>query len=115
MLALVPGLITDSALTKSANQVPNVATQAAFGYCLYTSYTGANSLGRCLWETLPPARAYTLPMMGTGYAGVVMGERAARIGAKWRWQDVVRRGKPIVMLGSRILQFSPIRATIVGT
>jgi hypothetical protein len=114
MLALVPGLIAGSTLTKSADQVPNVVTQATFGYCLYTSYTGANSLGRCLWEHLPPAGAYTLPMMGTGYAGVVIGERAARIGAKWRWQDVVRRGKPIVMLGSRIVQFSPIGAAIVA-
>jgi hypothetical protein len=113
MLALVPGLITDSALT-DANQVPNVVTQATFGYCLYMSYTGANSLGRCLWETLLPAGAYTLLMMSTGYAGVVMGERAARISAKWRWRDVVRRGKSIVMQGSRILQFSPIEATIVA-
>jgi hypothetical protein len=83
MLALVPGLITDSTLTKSTNQVPNVATQATFGYCLYMSYTGANSLGRCLWEHLLPARAYTLLMMSTDYAGVVIGERVAKIGAKW--------------------------------
>jgi hypothetical protein len=53
-------------------------------------------------------------MTGTGYASVVMGEKVAKIGAKWEWQDVVRRGKSIVMLGSRILQFSPIGATIVA-
>jgi hypothetical protein len=92
MLAIMSGLIAGSALTKSTNQVPNVVTQATFGYCLYMSYTGANSFGRCLWETLPPARAYTLLMMSTDYAGVVMGERVAKIGAKWGWQDVVRRG-----------------------
>jgi len=113
-LAMMPGLIAGTALTKSANQVPNVVTQATIGYCLYMSYTGANSLGRCLWESLPPAGAYTLLMMSTGYASVVMGEKVAKIGAKWRWRDVVRRGKPIVMQGSRILQFSPIGATIVG-
>jgi hypothetical protein len=113
MLAIMPGLIAGSTLTKSANQVPNVVTQATFGYCLYMSYTGANSLGRCLWETLPPAGAYTLLMMSTGYAGVVIGGRAAKIGAKWGWQDVVRRGKSIVMLGSRIVQFSPIGVAIV--
>jgi hypothetical protein len=53
-------------------------------------------------------------MMNTGYASVVIGEKMAKIGAKWRWQDDVRRGKPIVMQGSRILQFSPIGATIVA-
>jgi len=47
-LAMMPGLIAGTALTKSANQVPNVVTQATIGYCLYMSYTGANSLGRCL-------------------------------------------------------------------
>jgi len=47
-LAMMPGLIAGTALTKSANQVPNVVTQATVGYCLYMSYTGANSLGRCL-------------------------------------------------------------------
>jgi len=93
MLVIMSGLIAGFALTESAKHVPNVVTQATFGYCLYMSYTGANSLGRCLWETLPPAGAYTLLMMGTGYAGVVIGERVAKIGAKWRWQDVVRRGK----------------------
>jgi hypothetical protein len=114
MLALVPGLIAGSTLTRSTNQVPNVATQATFGYCLCMSYTGANSPGRCLWETLPPAGAYTLLMTGTGYASVVMGEKVAKISAKWKWQDVVRRRKSIVMQGSRILQFSPIGATIVA-
>ncbi len=113
MLALVPGLIAGSALTKSINQVLNVVTQATFGYCLYMSYTGANSL-RCLWENLLPAGAYTLLMTGTGYAGVVMGEKVAKISAKRGWQDVVRREKSIVMQGSRILQFSPIGATIVA-
>jgi hypothetical protein len=113
MLALVPGLIAGSTFTKSADQVPNVATQATVGYCLYMSYTGVNSL-RCLWETLPPARAYTLLMMDTGYASVVMGEKAAKIGTKWEWQDVVRRGKSIVMQSSRILQFSPIEAIIAA-
>ncbi len=114
MLAIILGMIAGSALTKSAKQVPNVVTQATFGYCLYMSYTGANSPGRCLWEHLLPARAYTLLMMSTGYASVVMGVRVAKIGAKWGWQDVVRRGKSIVMQGSRILQFSPIGATIVA-
>jgi hypothetical protein len=114
MLAIIPGTIAGSAFTKSADQVPYVVTQATFGYCLYMSYTGANPLRHCLWETSPPAGAYTLLMMNTGYAGVAMGERVAKIGAKWRWQDDVRRGKPIVMQGSRILQFSPIGATIVA-
>jgi hypothetical protein len=40
MLAIMSGLIAGSALTKSAKQVPNVATQVSAAYCGYI--TGGN-------------------------------------------------------------------------
>ena len=57
MLALVPGVIAGSALTKSVNQVPNVGTQASVATCaVVTHLTGGGweAFGACMagmWGT----------------------------------------------------------------
>ncbi len=107
MLAIIPSMIAGSMLTESAKQVPNVVTQATFGYCLYMSYTGANSLGGCLRETLLPAGATIGLYGGSTIVTVAGGDLVARIGARWGWQDVINRARDIVLRASRFLRFTP--------
>jgi hypothetical protein len=113
MLAIIPGTIAGSTLTKSTNQVLNVATQATFGYCLYTSYTGANSLGRCVLENVLPVGGAVLLYAGINYGTAKMGDWIARIGAKWGWRDVIDRVRVIVLQASRFLKFTPKVGVII--
>jgi hypothetical protein len=48
MPAIMPGLIAGSALTKSAKQVPNVATQVSAATCAYVSGGDWNNFGICM-------------------------------------------------------------------
>jgi hypothetical protein len=64
MLAIMPGLIAGSALTKSAKQAPNVGTQASFAYCGVTSYIDGSSFWGCMQEIWVPTGA----ILGTGAA-----------------------------------------------
>jgi hypothetical protein len=51
MLAIIPGMIAGSALTKSANQVPNVVTQVSVATCAFVTHVsggGWNAFGACM-------------------------------------------------------------------
>ena len=48
MLSLMQGMIADSALTKSAKQVPNVVTQVSAATCAYISGGDWDSFGKCM-------------------------------------------------------------------
>jgi hypothetical protein len=51
MLAIIPGTIAGSALTKSANQVPNVGTQASVATCAVVTHLtsgGWEAFGACM-------------------------------------------------------------------
>jgi hypothetical protein len=48
MLAIIPGMIAGSALTESANQVPNVVTQVSAATCGYISGGNWDGFGKCM-------------------------------------------------------------------
>jgi hypothetical protein len=48
MLAIMPGLIAGSALTKSTNQVPNVVTQVSIATCGYITGGNWDDFGKCM-------------------------------------------------------------------
>jgi hypothetical protein len=113
MLAIMSGLIASSALTKSANQVPNVVTQATFAYCGYMSFTGASSFGGCLWETLFPAGAAVGFYAGSNLATVGAGHLVAKVSARWGWREVIDVAKAIVLRAGNYLKFTPKLGAIV--
>jgi hypothetical protein len=63
MLAIIPGMIAGSALTKSANQIPNVGTQVTSTYCAYKIGGFRNwdwgRFGECMADMWVPFIAYT--------------------------------------------------------
>jgi len=73
MLAMMTGLIAGSALTESANQVPNVVTQVSFVYCGYIAATGGSFLG-CMGEFWIPTGAILGTSTGIGVAHVEVGK-----------------------------------------
>ena len=91
MLAMMPGLIAGSALTKSAKQVPNVVTQISAAYCGYTSYTGGSFWG-CMRDIWIPTGTILGTSAGIGAAYVKAGETLG----SWR----------LIMIGLRFLRFS---------
>jgi len=66
MLAMMPGLIAGSALTKSVKQVPNVGTQISVAYCGYKSGGFSNwdwgRFGECMLDIWAPAGVATALM-----------------------------------------------------
>jgi len=48
MLAMIPGMIAGSTLTKSAKQVPNVVTQVSAATCAYITGGDWVSFGKCM-------------------------------------------------------------------
>jgi hypothetical protein len=94
MLAMMPGLIAGSALTESANQVPNVVTQISLAYCGYISHTGANSFLGCMREFWIP----TGTILGTAAAIGVAHVTAGEILGSWR----------LIEIGLRFLRFSKV-------
>jgi hypothetical protein len=51
MLAIIPGMTAGSALTKSANQIPNVGTQVSVATCAFVtrlSGGGWDTFGACM-------------------------------------------------------------------
>ncbi len=114
MLAITLGLIADSALTKSTNQVPNVVTQIIVGYCLYSSFTGATSFGGCLQEAVAPGLANIGGYGTTVITAIGGGHLVAWIGSRWGWDDVVSVARTVVLRSSRYLMFSPKLALAVA-
>jgi len=114
MLAIMPGLIAGSALTKSAEQVPNVGTQASAAYCGYTSYTGGSSFWDCMADIWLPTEFFTLGMMAKGYAGIKIGEKVTQIGTKLGDLTIVEMGKTLIKTGSKLVRYSLIGAVVVG-
>ncbi len=62
MLAMTPGLIAGSALTESAKQVPNVATQISAAYCAYKSgwFSDRGRFRECMIDFWAPVTVATL-------------------------------------------------------
>jgi hypothetical protein len=94
MLAIMPGIIAGSALTKSTNQVPNVATQVSIAYCGYMSYTCAQSFLGCMGEFWIPTGAILGTSSGIGVAYITAGEKLD----SWR----------LIRTGVRFLRFSAL-------
>jgi hypothetical protein len=92
MLSLMQGMIADSALTKSAKQVPNVVTQISAAYCGYTSYTGGNSFWGCMQDIWVP----TGTILGTSASIGVAYVTAGKALGSWR----------LIRTGLRFLGFS---------
>jgi hypothetical protein len=74
MLAIISGMIAGSALTKSTNQIPNVATQTSVAYCGYTDYTGGSSFWDCMTDIWIPTGAILGTSTGIGTAYVHAGK-----------------------------------------
>ena len=92
MLAMMPGLIAGSALTKSAKQAPNVGTQVSTAYCGYTSYTDGSSFWDCMEEIWIPT-------------GTILGT-AAGIGVAYVTAGVELESLSLIMTGLSFLRFS---------
>jgi hypothetical protein len=60
MLAIMPGLIAGSALTKSAKQVPNVVTQVSAAYCAYKSGLDGDRFKECMIDFWAPVSVATI-------------------------------------------------------
>jgi hypothetical protein len=60
MLAIIPGTIAGSALTKSTNQVPNVATQVSTAYCAYKSGLDGGKFKECMIDFWTPVGVATI-------------------------------------------------------
>jgi hypothetical protein len=60
MLAMTPGLIAGSALTESANQVPNVGTQVSTAYCAYKSGLDGDRFKECMIDFWTPVSVATI-------------------------------------------------------
>ena len=81
MLAIIPGMIAGSALTKSAKQAPNVGTQASAAYCGVTSYIDGSSFWDCMEDIWVPTGAILGTAAAIGAAAIISGvEDLATIG-----------------------------------
>jgi hypothetical protein len=63
MLAIIPGMIAGSALTKSAKQVPNVVTRVSAAVCGYLTGGDWGEFGKCmlgLWTPVAIAGAISV-------------------------------------------------------
>jgi hypothetical protein len=60
MLAIIPGMIAGSALTKSAEQVPNVGTQVSAAYCAYKSGLDGGRFRECMIDFWTPVGVATI-------------------------------------------------------
>ena len=73
MLAIIPGMIAGSALTKSAKQAPNVGTQASAAYCGVTSYIDGSSFWDCMEDIWVPTGAILGTAAAIGAAAIMSG------------------------------------------
>jgi hypothetical protein len=119
MLAIIPGTIAGSALTKSAKQVPNVevpnvATQISAAYCGYITGGDWGQFGSCMMSMLIPTELYFLGSMAKGGATIWLGKKVTEWGVKRGFEDIVSIGKSLVRTGSYVVRFSVVGALVVG-
>jgi hypothetical protein len=112
MLAIMPGLIAGSALTKSTNQVPNVATQASAAYCGYVSGGDWGQFGGCMVSILLPAKVAIIGDLIVGDYITRRGESLVEKGIKWSDRDIIERGKRLIGLGTFLMRFSGVGALV---
>jgi hypothetical protein len=109
MLALVPGLITDSTLTKSANQVPNVATQVSAAYCAYRSgwLSDLGLFGLCFAVTVFPEGFIAERLYCMGQNKIRDGVQLFLTGRSENVGTIVELGMSLIRSGVRLVRFTP--------
>jgi hypothetical protein len=112
MLAIISGMIADSALTKSTNQVPNVATQASFAYCAYQSgwLSDQGQFRGCMVDILIPTEAALIGNVILGDRITRRGESLVEEGRRWRDREIINRGKSLIRWGTRLMMGSGVGA-----
>jgi hypothetical protein len=114
MLAIIPGMIAGSALTKSAKQVPNVevpnvVTQASAAYCAYRSgwLSDLNLFGTCMAVTALPAGGLGYYIYRMGKDQIRDGDQVIRTGRRVNDRTIVELGKSLVRSGATLARFTP--------
>jgi hypothetical protein len=110
MLAMMPGLIAGSALTKSTKQASNVATQASILYCAYQSgwFSNLGQFGGCMWDIWVPKGFTSIgAWVATSRAMVGGGKELVELGEKMGRWSFIRMGEAIAKWGGRLLRFTP--------
>ena len=94
MLAIMPGMIADSVLTKPAIQHHNIGAQASLAYCGYQSgFSDWWGCGRCMYDIWIPD--LTLTFGGAVAAADRLTAIGERVGS-WR----------LIRTGRRLLRFT---------
>jgi hypothetical protein len=115
-LAIIPGMIAGSALTKSANQIPNVVTQVSFVYCGYSSgwWSDLGQFGSCMVAFWAP----TIPIIhwldNKGREDLREGRQTVREGKELRDRELVRIGRQLVRSGASLLRYTKVGIIVVG-
>jgi hypothetical protein len=116
MLAIIPGMIAGSTLTKSAKQLPNVVTQVSAAYCGYSSgwWSDLGQFRNCMlgfWASTDPI-IYWLDRKGR--SDLRKGLQTVREGKELRDRVLVRAGRQLVRSGASLLRFTTVGFIVVG-
>jgi len=114
VLAIIPGMIAGSALTKSAEQVPNVVTQVSVAYCAYIAGGDWDSFGKCMLGFWAPMVSTLLIVDRLSHRDLREGRQTIREGKVLRDRDLVRIGKQLVRSAASWMRYTKVGFVVLG-